>query len=162
MHRTRGICRPSASNPMPWRRSLAIAASAFAVTACGLFKVAPTPPPVQPLVQAQGKKSVAVTDGQSGASVVLETGQEWVVRLRLSPASGLDWSVAELPAGVLVLRSSGFERAPRNDDVDDSDGAVVFRLQALAAGTGAPKFELRRARSLGPAQRVVSFAVSVK
>lgn len=162
MLETRGACRKTALNPMPRCRWLVIGAIACALAGCGMFKVAPTPPPVQPLVQAQGKQSVVVTDNQAGASVVLEAGQEWVVRLQLSPATGLDWSVADLPAGVLALRASGFERAPRNNDVDDSDGAVVFRIRALAPGTGTPKFELRRARSLGPPQRVVSFAVSVK
>ena len=134
----------------------------LALAACSAANRLPTPVVVQPLVQAPGQKTVTVTGAQAGAEVALEVGQELWVRLPLSPTTGLEWSVVDLPPGVLVLRGSTFERAPRSVGADDAGGTSVYRLHAAAAGTVALKFEARRPRSLGSATQVVGYAVTVR
>ena len=164
MHHLHGASRRDVPPARPFRVALAVAlvAPTLWLAACASAQRAPPPVIVQPLVLAPGQKAVTVSEAQSGASVALEAGQELVVRLPVSPTSGLEWSLVDLPPGVLAVRGSMFERALRNSDIDEAGGASVWRLHAAAAGEAALKFELRRPRSLAPALRVVSFAVTVR
>ncbi len=122
----------------------------------------PKPPVVQSVVQSPGQKSVAVSGEQSGASIILEPAQELVVNLPIDGTAGREWTLVDLKPGVLVASGSKFERALRNANVDEADGATVWRFRAEAPGTVALRFDLRRPHSLLPAVQTVSFSVTVR
>ena len=147
-------------HPRGWG-CLAATLALTALAACSTAdKVAPVV--VQTAIERPGKASVAVSDAQSGASIVLEAAQELSVALRADPTSGRDWSLVDLKPGVLLVLGSKFERPLRNTSSYEADGAMVWRLKAEASGTVALRFELRRPRSLEPAVQVVTYAITVR
>lgn len=112
-------------------------------------------------IHAPAYRAVSVSDADAGAPIALAASQELVVRLPTAVIDGLEWSLVDLqPAGVVAVSTRVFERVPRGVDVE-SGGDTVWRLKAMAAGTAALRFELRRPRSLDPATRVVTYIVTV-
>jgi predicted secreted protein len=107
-------------------------------------------------------RPLAVSDERSGARVVLAPAQELLVSLALSTVNGPEWSLVDLPAGVLAVRATTFERALRNTTDDEGAGASIWRFSAASSGHVTLRFELRRPRSVEPAIRSVSFDVTVR
>ena len=141
--------------------SLVAALALAGLCACSTAdKVAPVAP--QAVLEQPGKRSVSVSDVQSGASIVLEPAQELAVVLRVDSASPRDWSLVDLKPGVLTVLGSKFERTPRNAISDEFGATSVWRLKAEAPGTAVLRFELRRPRSLEPAVQIVTYAVTVR
>lgn len=122
----------------------------------------PKPPPVQPVLQSPGHKSITVSGDNAGAAIVLERAQDLFVHLDIPTTSGLEWNVIELNPGVLTVLGSKFERALRNTNVEEAAGATVFHIRAEAPGSVALKFELRRPRSLTAAVQSITYDVTVK
>jgi predicted secreted protein len=143
-------------------RHAAMMMAAALLGACSTAEKVAPPPAAPSVVQSPGRKAVNVTPAQSGATVVLDSGQQLVVTLPLSATSGLQWAPVDLKPGVLAVLGSTFERAPRDVNIDEAAGAEVWRFAPEAAGTVALRFELRRPRSLAPAAQTVNYAVTVK
>jgi predicted secreted protein len=142
--------------------ALLAACSTACLTACSTAeRAAPVVAPPS-VVQSPGRKAVNVTEAQSGAAVVLESGQQLIVTLPLSATSGLQWSPVDLKPGVITAIGSTFERASRDVSNDEATGAEVWRFAPEAAGMVALRLELRRPRSLAPAAQTVSYSVTVK
>lgn len=141
--------------------TLALAALLASLAACsGAAKTKPVV--VQPLIQAQGQKSITVADDKSGAAVVLDRDQALIVRLPVTAPFVYEWSLVDLKPGVLLLHSAVFERAALDVNAEESAGAMVWRLRGEAPGSVGLRFELRRPRNVAAAVRVVDFAVTVK
>jgi predicted secreted protein len=146
-----------------WRamRGLGLSLSVALLVACSTAeKVKPVVGPS--VVQSPGQKSITVSDAQSGASIVLERGQALIVRLPIRGAAGREWTLVDLKPGVLAVPSSRFERALRDSNPEEADGATVWHFSPDAAGTVAVRFDLRRPHSLQPAEQTVTYAVTVK
>ena len=84
------------------------------------------------------------------------------MRLPVSPATGLEWSLATPKPGVLTMQSTRFERALRNINVEEAAGAAVWHFKPQASGVVTLSFELRRPHSLKPPSQTVSYDVTVK
>ena len=151
------------NNQRVWS-SLALCLPLASIGACASADK-PKPVVVQSVIQAPGKTHVSASDANSGASVMLETGQELRVELSLSAwevANDFDWSVAELKPGVLTALGSRFERTGRDANPTESDGATVWRLAPQAPGRVTLTFGMRRPYSVGAPARTASFDVTVK
>ena len=122
----------------------------------------PKAPPPPPPVASPGQRVVTVSDANAGAGVTLESAQELVVRLPIGPATGLEWSLADLKPGVLAVQGMKFERALRNTNVEEAAGATVWHFRPQASGVVTLSFELRRPHSLQPPSQTVSYDVTVK
>ena len=145
--------------------SLALCVPLALLGACASADKLPKPVAVQSVIQAPGKAYVTASSDGDGASVVLDATQELRVELSLSGfevANNMDWSIAELKPGVLTATGSRFERATRDVNPLESEGATVWRLKAQAPGQVRLTFGLRRAYSLGAPVKSVSFDVTVK
>jgi len=119
-------------------------------------------PVVQPLVKAEGKRSVTVTAEQSGATIELGLDQTLVVRLATGSTGKQEWSLVGLAPGVLNPVGPTFERElPSNTD-NVASGSSIWRLQPTAAGKVDLRFEYRRPRSVEPATDVVTYVVKVQ
>ena len=144
------------------RRAIGAAAIAL-LAACSTRPEPPKPPPLPPLIEQPGKALVRVAEADSGARIVLERSQELVVRLALDVGSRTEWSLVDpLPGTLIVVSGPTFERAPRNEAFNESDGTAVWHLKAQAAGSATLAFERRRPRSLEPATQTASYSVTVK
>ena len=125
----------------------------------------PTPVVVQSVAEAPGKAVLTISESDAAASVLLDTTQELRVSLSNSGwevANNFDWSVDQLKPGVLEVLGSRFERTGRDSNPTDSDGSTVWRIKPQAPGRVTLTFALRRPYSTGPAQRSVSFDVTVR
>lgn len=125
----------------------------------------PKPPPVQAVVQAPGKSVVAVGEGNDGASVVLEKGQELRVNLPLDADmvnTNTDWRIAQNDPAVLESVSSVFERGGRDNNPSEAGGTTVWRFKPKAPGHVGLAFELRQARSRGAPAQTLRYDVTVK
>ncbi|HWH82421.1 MAG TPA: hypothetical protein VNU71_09305 [Burkholderiaceae bacterium] len=162
--------RETRPNPVFSRRAalLALAATAAVLAGCSMFGAkplfdAPKAAPAPALIERPGKAVVRVDDTDSGARIVLERSQELIVRLPFAAARRGEWSLVDLVPGVVgVVSGPTFERGPRNEAADESEGSAVWHLKALAAGNVTLGFQLRAPRSLDPATRTASYAVTVK
>jgi predicted secreted protein len=145
------------------RSSLALTTTLVALlSACSSVPEVPKPPPLPPVIQAAGQRVLTVTDANAGAAVVLETTQTLMVRLPIGTASGFEWSLVDLKPGVVSAIGPKFERAPRNANPAEADGAAVWRFKPETVGTVALSFELRRPRTLLPAVQTLRYDVTVK
>ena len=122
----------------------------------------PAPAAAPRVVQEPGRSSVRVSEGQSGAGVVLGPAQEMVVDLPVDTTSGYEWTLVDLKPGVLNVLGSKFERTVRTANPEEAAGAVVWRFRPEAMGAVALRFELRRPRSLEPARQTVTYDVTVR
>lgn len=139
--------------------SLAVALTVLA--ACGTADKT-KPAPVPSLIQSPEKRSITVTDQNDAATILLGPTQELIVSLHLGVLKGREWSLVDMKPGVLAAPAPRFEREGLDANWNDAEGAMVWRFKPQAAGTVALRFELRRPRDLTPAERTVSFTVTVK
>jgi predicted secreted protein len=106
---------------------------------------------------------VVVSDADSGREVELAVGQELVVRLTGSRATGLSWARPKAEDG--VLEPSGEPEYVPNTGmgVVGAAGVEIFRFKAARAGRQRLAFDYRRPllRDQPPA-KTVSFEVSVR
>ena len=118
------------------------------------------PSPAAVTVQKPGRSSVTVTADLSGADVVLERGQELIVRLDLDRDlnSESQWSLSDFKPGVLSVLSVRFQRG-NGEQV--APAAMIWRFMAQSPGAVQLEFELRRPRRLALAERVATYRVSV-
>lgn len=150
------------------RTAIALSAAVALSAGCSIFADRSGPPPPKAEIRAMAFRAVTVSDADSGAPIALAASQPLSVRLATTVVGGLEWSLVEQqPAGVLAVvpapggAASVFERALRGTDIDAA-GDVVWRFRPLAAGTTSLRFELRRPRTLDPAERVVTYIVTVR
>jgi predicted secreted protein len=109
------------------------------------------------------RHQVTVAAEHSGSSIELGRDQELVVRLATPSNTPFEWSLVDLPRGVLAAPDAAkFEREPRATNFDDAAGAEVWRFRAAAAGSVTLRFEFRRAHSLDPATQTVTYTVTVR
>lgn len=134
--------------------SSGLAAVLVTVTACGLFKSAPKPPP----------EPVTVSAAQSGTSVALASNQDLVVRLPSNPATGYRWIYVEPKDAVLrVDGPSTFEATQSTGSAVGAGGTEVWKLAPLKPGQQQLRFEYRRPWEQGVApSQVATFPVTVK
>ncbi len=139
--------------------SLAVALTLLA--ACGTADRAK--PVVAPsLIQNPEKRSITVSDANDGATILLGPAQELIVSLRLGVLQGREWSLVDMKPGVLKAPAPKFEREGLDVNWNDAEGAMVWRFKPEAAGTVALRFDLRRPRNVAPADRTVTYTVTVK
>ena len=148
-------------NAVAWVRGLAGTSMLVLLAACASGEQA-KPVVVQPVVRAEGQRSISVTAEQSGAEIELGREQELVVRLATGSTDGQEWSLVDFAPGVLNATGPKFERDLRSTTIDDATGTSLWRLRPSAPGTVALRFEYRRPRRLDPATQVVTYRVTVR
>jgi len=148
-------------NPVVWMRGVVGTSMLVLLAACALGDKS-KPVVAQPVVRAEGHKSVTVTVGQSGAEVELGLEQELVVRLATGSIVGYEWSLVDLRPGVLSGTGPKFERDLRGTTMDDATGQSIWRLRPSAPGAVMLRFEYRRPRNVEPATQVVTYNVTVR
>ena len=89
-----------------------LAALMAACSSADKRKSAPPPPPA--LIRNADRSVITVSDAEGNARIVLERGQQLVVRLPTGVTGGLEWSLVDMRPGVLAAPDVRFERAPRD------------------------------------------------
>ena len=153
-------------NTITWTRGLALPSALLLLGLAAACSTAPAPKPTAtaPEVIAQpGKKSITVSVADSGASIVLERGQDLVVRLSSPPTSRLEWAPVDFQPGVLAVRRAGYEQAGWGPSIEPgTEGTAYWQFAPQAAGQVVLQFALRQPHRLDPPAQTLRYTVTVR